>query len=238
MTVFKGVAIVLGMLGEYWTALDDQWQFAETHNGQHMTMFGFFFFNAFFELLYHYGVPGLPPCLDKITGALAFGIEGLLFLWHLHGRNMLDIQVHTFLVYAISMCTAGCLLEIQFPGDVRTTLFTTGATMAQGTWFLCVGFILYPPQGWESWDPESHEHRMWVTMMFTWNIAAVMSFQILTGMLMYHVVKRKLVSSGDYYLHAVIEENNSNGGYMTVPQEEVNMNLLADIDEDEDTSFA
>lgn len=237
MTLFKLMAIVVGMLGEYFTALDENWNFEETHNGQHMTMFGFFFFNALFEMLYHYRVPGLPPSLDKITGALAFGIEGLLFLWHLHGRNMLDIQVHTFLVYAIAMCTVGCLLEIQYPGDMRTMLFTTGATMAQGTWFLCVGLILYPPTGWERWDPESHEHRMWVTMMFTWNIAAVLTLQIVTGMLIYNVVKRKLVAHQGS--HAVIEEN-GNHGYVNVPQEEetLNMNLLTNFESDSEENFA
>ena len=59
-----------------------------------MTMFAFFWFASVFELMYFYNVaPGaLPPHLDLAAGALAFAVEGVLFLWHLDGRNKLDVQ--------------------------------------------------------------------------------------------------------------------------------------------------
>ena len=62
-----------------------------------MTMFAFFWFASVFELMYFYGAPvppsALPPHLDLAAGALAFAVEGVLFLWHLDGRNKLDVQV-------------------------------------------------------------------------------------------------------------------------------------------------
>ena len=59
---------------------------------QHMTMFAFFLFHCFFELAYYYEVEAIPPYLDYLTVALAFLVEGILFLWHLHGRSMMDVQ--------------------------------------------------------------------------------------------------------------------------------------------------
>ena len=68
----------------------------QVHHGQHMTMFAFFWFASVFELMYFYGAPvppsALPPHLDLAAGALAFAVEGVLFLWHLDGRNKLDVQ--------------------------------------------------------------------------------------------------------------------------------------------------
>ena len=74
-------------------------------------------------------------------------------------------------------------------------------------------------------------------MMFTWNIAAVLTLQIVTGMLIYNVVKRKLVAHQGS--HAVIEEN-GNHGYVNVPQEEetLNMNLLTNFESDSEENFA
>lgn len=38
--------------------------------------------------------------MDLITGALAYAIEGLLFVWHLHGRDSLDVQVNVRYSYS------------------------------------------------------------------------------------------------------------------------------------------
>jgi hypothetical protein len=74
------------------TGFGENGQF-ELHNAQHMTMFGFFAFNAIFELMYHFKVPALPPQLEYTAAILAFAIEALLFTWHLEGRKPVDVQV-------------------------------------------------------------------------------------------------------------------------------------------------
>ena len=94
-TLVRLFAVLVGMGGEYVTALDSSGRFVAIHNGQHMTMFGFFLFPVLFDLMHYYRVPGLPPNLDLVSGALAFGVEGVLFAWHLHGRTHLDVQVRT-----------------------------------------------------------------------------------------------------------------------------------------------
>ena len=96
-TLVRLFAVLVGMGGEYVTALDSSGHFVVIHNGQHMTMFGFFLFPVVFDLMHYYRVPGLPPNLDLVSGALAFGVEGVLFAWHLHGRTHIDVQVRIFL---------------------------------------------------------------------------------------------------------------------------------------------
>ena len=91
-SMVKLVMISIGITGEFVTALDDQWHFKSLHNGQHMTMFAFFLLPVLAEMAYFYGLPGLPPKLDIVLAILAFLIEGLLFVWHLHGRTHLDVQ--------------------------------------------------------------------------------------------------------------------------------------------------
>ena len=127
------VFITLGMSGEYFTALDEHGNFVTIHNAQHMTMFGFFLLPTIFELMYFYGVPGLPPLLDLVTGALAFAVEAFIFVWHLHGRDSLDVQVHKFIVYAIVMCVISTILEIFFPDDVRPVILRAFFTLLQVT---------------------------------------------------------------------------------------------------------
>ena len=156
-----------------------------------MTMFGFFLLPSIFELLYFYGFPGLPPYLDLVMGALAFAVEGLIFVWHLHGRTSLDVQVHTFVVYAIIMCVVSTLLEIFFPDDIRPILLRSGFTLLQGTWFYFVGFILYPPLGWQKWKESDHHEMMMATMMFAWSIAAVVACQFAIAVFAYCWVKRR-----------------------------------------------
>lgn len=95
-------------------------------------MFAFFLINGVVDLLYFYGMPGLPPHLDYLSAILAFAMEGMLFMWHLHGRSPMDIQVHTFLTYAIFMCILGGFFEMFLRHDVRPALVRSTATFIQG----------------------------------------------------------------------------------------------------------
>lgn len=65
-------------------------------------------------------------------GIFAFGVEAFLFANHLHSRHMLDIHLHTLLVYAIYGCVIFCILETYKPEQI---LFTYGRilfTILQG----------------------------------------------------------------------------------------------------------
>ena len=53
---FKLTAITIGILGEYYTALDSDWRVVHKNNVQHIMMYAFFAFNGLMELIYHYKV--------------------------------------------------------------------------------------------------------------------------------------------------------------------------------------
>lgn len=219
-TLIRLVCVLAGMSGEYMTALDEQGNFVSIHNGQHMTMFGFFLFPVLFDLLYYYQVPGLPPDLDLASGALAFAVEGILFVWHLHGRNNIDIQVHTFLVYAIVLCSLSSVLETFYPHDLRPALLRSTFTLLQGTWFYHIGFILYPPNGWSTWKSDDHKEMMIVTMLFVWNLAAILLFQILVGFMSYCWIKRRMKLIG------ITRIDETHFKYNHLSQNDLTMNIL------------
>ena len=49
-------------------------------------------FTGILNILYFYKV-NLPPNLDYASAFIAFGMEGLLFANHLHGRSHMDVMV-------------------------------------------------------------------------------------------------------------------------------------------------
>ena len=145
------------------------WHF-EGANAQHVTMYSAFLVGAIVELLIHYKVH-LPHRIDHICGIFAFLVEGLLFQFHLHGRDDLDIHIHTLLVIAIYGCVFTSILEYSNPQNVIFTYGRIIFTFLQGTWFFEAGFILYPPtKSLENrWDPNNHMHIMFITMSYIWH---------------------------------------------------------------------
>ncbi len=58
--------------------------------------------------------------------------SGFLFSWHLHGRDPMNAQVHTFLVSTIKACVALVVFEACVPREVIVGIARNGATMLQG----------------------------------------------------------------------------------------------------------
>ncbi len=79
--------LYLGMILEFVTGEGDM------HNQHHITMLFFFSLHGCFEILYHYRIRGLPKGLDYFTAALGFGIEALLFSYHLGVRSLILDQL-------------------------------------------------------------------------------------------------------------------------------------------------
>jgi len=119
-------------------------------NWQHFTMYLFF---GFFGLArYVQTLQGsLFKGIDRLAGALAFGVEGYLFYNHVHGRSPLDTKIH-LLITLICMGTA-LIFALSFFLEHRRKTFImdmiiAALVFAQGTWFLHVAFILYGPNPW------------------------------------------------------------------------------------------
>ncbi|XP_045124180.1 transmembrane protein 45B-like isoform X1 [Portunus trituberculatus] len=194
----KIAASVLGMIGEVATGFDET-NTMHLGNAQHTTMFFFFGLHGAAEVMLHYRLAA-PPDLDFLSGALAFGMEALLFFYHLHGRTAMDVQVHTLLFFVVVACAVSVVLEMCYKDNVVPALCRAYFILLQGTWFYQIGFILYPPVG-RAWSQEDHRQMMLVTLLFAWHNATVFVAMVLTGTLVYLRVKAMAPSCLYHRLH-------------------------------------
>lgn len=183
--IFIILVTAVGIVGELVTAFDHG-EFEHLGNGQHMTMYFFFFLAGVCELLVHYKFM-LPEGTEVAIGMLAYAMEGILFYFHLHGRTTMDKQVHMMLFISIMFGMLAIWIELKHQNYVLATLGRAYFTLLQGTWFYQVGFILYPPfPGMAGWDQEDHSQMMIITMMYTWHCAAnfllLAFFSLATGL--------------------------------------------------------
>jgi len=132
---------IVGMLGEFitgFTHLYDErlkrkvWDFGE-NNAQHITMFLGFGLASIFEILVHFKY-SLPGGIEFLANIIAYGIQAFLFHFHLHGRNEIDIHVHTLLVYAIVFCMIATIWEYNRPNEILATYARIAGTLLQGLW--------------------------------------------------------------------------------------------------------
>ncbi|KAM4548706.1 transmembrane protein 45A [Odontesthes bonariensis] len=169
-----------GMVAEQFLAGGPKLQlydFTEKHweklmNWQHATMYLFFGLAAAVSLIIH-TTDAAPLALDRLMLAIAFFNEGFLFLYHLHGRSMLDVHVHQLLLYAVFGQAIIAFLEVFHRGNIILELLRCTLTLLQGSWFWEIGFVLYPPNGPE-WDLQDHNNMMFVTMSYSWHLAFAM----------------------------------------------------------------
>ena len=167
------VGMIIEFIGGFNRTIDPQtghvtiW--AGANNVQHFAMYFMFFLVGIIELLIHHDFP-LPKNLDVIAGGLAFTAEALLFYFHGHTHDMVEMQLHVFLVLAISGCVICGIFEMALSEKlVYATLMRGFFTVLQGSWFYTVGFFLYSPfheHYNESKDPDAQRTGMLVAYYF------------------------------------------------------------------------
>ncbi|KAK7889087.1 hypothetical protein WMY93_024647 [Mugilogobius chulae] len=173
---------IVGILAEQFAANGPKLQLydvSENHwkdmaNWQHSTMYMFFGLAGAVSLIVH-TTAAAPLPLDRLMLCLAFFNEGFLFLYHLHGRALLDIAVHQLLLYAVFGQALIAFLEVFYRGNVILELLRSALTMVQGSWFWQIGFVLYPPSG-PKWDLTDHSSVMFVVMCFSWHLMFALVF--------------------------------------------------------------
>lgn len=200
-------------------------QFTRTANGQHATMFFFFGLSGLVDILVHHRFP-LPKGVEYLVGALAFAVEATLFLFHTHGRTMLDKLVHTLLLYVLGCTIIVCILELRYRRSVLPVLCRAFLVLLQGTWFFQIAFILYNPiPGATPWNPEDPENLMVATMIFAWHAAAVLVFMVIVGIVVAKGTGR-LTNASSLYGANTLEEvglksmRRKNGGHVVILEEE------------------
>jgi len=202
----KLICVSIGILGEAVTGLKHDydetlkrrtWTFIEV-NAQHITMFFSFGLASFIEILVH-GKYALPIGIEFIANILAFGVEGFLFHFHLHGRDEVDIHVHTLLVYNIGFCIIASMWEFNRPNQILATYARTAGTLLQGAWFYAAGFILYFPSDdpyWR-WLP-GHKSILLITVMFIWLALVICVFLFIQSAIVWSILKRRYGDMEDY----------------------------------------
>ena len=160
-------------------------------NIQHGTMYFFFGMTSLLAVV----LPRLKviPCCDDIVYLmifLSFVVEGLLFKFHLFGRDDFDVVLHTLLVYTIFACAAVTLLEVTHRNSIWPPLARAFFTCLQGTWFCQVAFFLYPPltNPWggyheaEQQSRDTHSPLMFATCVYAWHMAVITILMIICSL--------------------------------------------------------
>jgi Na+-transporting methylmalonyl-CoA/oxaloacetate decarboxylase gamma subunit len=164
------------------------------NNLQHFAMYSMFFLVGIIELCVHYELP-LPKHIDGVAGCLAFISEALLFYFHGHTRDPVEVQLHVFLVLAILGTVVCGITEIlQQDKQVYPTLMRAYFTVLQGSWFYTTGFLLYDPFHGHydaSEDPDPHRTLMLVAYYFVLHMGVILALLLLLAVLAYRTSQRQ-----------------------------------------------
>uniref|UniRef100_A0A6A7GAT9 Transmembrane protein 45B-like n=1 Tax=Hirondellea gigas TaxID=1518452 RepID=A0A6A7GAT9_9CRUS len=236
---FEAILVVtsctIGIIGEAVTGFEGG-KFVHLGNGQHITMYFFFAVMGLCSILVHYRFT-LPPDLDYVSALLAISVEGILFLYHLHGRTVMDVQVHIFLMYVVAASAVSGALEMTHKKNIIPALGRAFFTTLQGTWFIHVGFILYPPSWMSHWNETDHEQMMIITMVFTWHFAAVFLLFFMIGVMVCtrvkYMSKAQIVKTLDLKAARHGTSMNGIGLHGSNMDAEQTRNIIMDSDEDE-----
>ena len=144
------VASVIGeMLPSNSTALfveSGEFKPRNLRNYAHLIMYCFFGLTGVNDLVIWNDLLPLPAKVDYFVSSVAFSIEGFLFYYHLHGRDELNVRLHTILFIVIFVAAVTFLLAAicdrihPFLGFLKVYLLSLqGISLSQ------VGFVLYGP---------------------------------------------------------------------------------------------
>ncbi|CAF1098595.1 unnamed protein product [Adineta ricciae] len=189
-------------------------------NAHHTAMLFGFFLGSWVEVLVHYKVP-LPKRITQVMGFLAFGIEGLMMVFHLHARSMIDAHIHELLALTICCSMVGALGECFDPNNFWLIVARSFFALTQGTWFIQAAYVIWPKttNPYFLWDPESHRSVSLLTMSYAYHLAGNAFILIVLYLIVYmfsststklNIDLAKDVEARDQYklIYDTIEEEN------------------------------
>jgi hypothetical protein len=155
-------------------------------NAHHTAMLFGFFLGAFIEILVHYKVP-LPKRITHVMGFLAFAIEGLMMVFHLHARSMVDAHIHQLLGLTIICSMISAMCECFDPNNFWFIIARSFFALTQGTWFIQAAYVLWPQtlNPLFLWDPESHRSISLLTMSYAYHLAGNAFILVVVYLLVY-----------------------------------------------------
>jgi hypothetical protein len=162
-------------------------------NAHHTAMLFGFFLGAWVEILVYYKFP-LPKRITQVMGFLAFAIEGLMMVFHLHARSMIDAHIHQLLGLTIVCSMIGAIGECFDPNNFWFIIARSFFALTQGTWFIQAAYVLWP-QTTNSlflWDPESHRSVSLLTMSFAYHLAGNAFILIIIYLLVHRFIPSRV----------------------------------------------
>lgn len=179
--LLKLIGPLAGIIGElssiHFQLLDKNNEFVKPNKFAHSSMYGFFAFSGLIEILNLYKITNFSPDTEYMALALAFAVEGTLFAFHLHGRDMFDVRIHTLLYIVIYLAALVILLEACLP-KLRRELFMARSVLVltQGTWFWEIAYTIYGSKKWfENAGKDLTEKQLMLdtevmTVSITWHL--------------------------------------------------------------------
>lgn len=181
-------------------------------NAHHTAMLFGFFLGAWIEILTHYKVP-LPSRINQAMGFLAFAMEGLMMVFHLHARSLIDAHIHQLLALTI-VCSMICAIGECFdPNDFWLIIGRSFFALTQGTWFLQAAFVIWPmtDNPYFVWEPDSHRSVSLLTMSYAYHLAGNAFLLIVTYWIIHTCVSRSAKLN-----YNQIEEENLENSYKLI----------------------
>lgn len=173
----------------------------------HITMYGSFMLSGIIDLTIL--CVKLPKQTSMLFLTVAFVVEGLLFYLHTMGRDLLNVELHSLLFYAIFACVVFSFLRVFSATNLLINLGLGSSMLLQGTWFVQAGYILfggfmnnhplelskgsqgeYSP---EDSDDDSHKYIMFVVACFTWHLVLVALSNVLTWVFLSICLRTRLL---------------------------------------------
>ncbi|CAF3608428.1 unnamed protein product [Rotaria socialis] len=157
-------------------------------------LFGFFL-GAWIEILVHYRF-ALPKRITQFMGFLAFSMEGLMMVFHLHARSMVDAHMHQLLALTIVCSMIGALCECFDPNNFWFIVGRSFFALTQGTWFIQAAYVIWPAttNPLFVWDPESHRSVSLLTMSYAYHLAGNAFILIIVYLLVHMRIKPRIES--------------------------------------------
>lgn len=157
----------------------------------HFEIVAAIFLNGLCDTMKYNNVHFLPDGIEAASAIFMFLQEAFLFNVHIMGRNSTDVFLHTILVY-ISLATALVVfLETLNRHSPMLSLARTFLLQLQGTWFLQICAILFPP--WQNFTPSVENTPSVVTIAAVFIVHAISNFVfiILIGCMVGQYMKKR-----------------------------------------------
>lgn len=184
-----------------------------TFNGMgklhHITMYAAFLLSGLVDVLTIF--VKFPRVTSSLFLSIAFWTEGILFYFHTHGRDAVNVQIHLLLTIVIFACVFFSLMRVFFATNFVINLGLACTIVLQGTWFIHAGYLLFPPGGHgiislnavaearsdddHSKQDEIQEHNseMYVSAVFTWHVMCLAAAMLILYVLMMCAIRSGVV---------------------------------------------